>query len=385
MKKLFLLVLILSYELIAKENLYKNLTLSFGGTAENEVTPSDDNYLSTSRFAKNFQNLLNSTAFNLPSDRGSIDANIYQKRVSGVAFIGTEEGVGSGAVLTNKYHILTNKHVVGNHKIVAVVFKRSDNLPVTEGDVVSGTVVKVNEETDLALIQVEPQYVPAYVKAIPLAKSNPSIGSDAHAIGHPSGQLWTYTKGYISQIRNNFTWNDVHKADVIQIQTPINPGNSGGPLLDLNGDLIGINTFKDPNNENMNFAVSINTVRKFLVQDGDKIIMKKNSEECPLKAGKTDYVQDPEWGGLQFKTFTTRCDGRIDVVVTIPDDKNRPIFTSIDSNLDGEPDIMAFDYDRDGMVDETEYDEDFDGNFDLRGYHTSGNNAQPDRFERISG
>ncbi|MBT4785443.1 MAG: trypsin-like peptidase domain-containing protein [Candidatus Marinimicrobia bacterium] len=385
MKKIISILLIfLSHGLLAEENIYSNISFSYDNPAKSVIPKPEHNYLNASKFAKNIQVLLNSSTFNLPSNRGVNDVNIYQKRVGGVAFIATDEGIGSGAVLTNSYHIITNKHVVGDNEIVAVVFKGPIDNKVSEENVVPGTVLKFNEESDLALVFVDPKYVPSYVKAIPLAQSNPNIGADAHAIGHPSGQLWTYTKGYISQIRNNFSWNDMHKADVIQVQTPINPGNSGGPLLDLNGEIIGINTFKDPINENMNFAVSLKDIKQFLSQEGNKIIAKKTQDECPLKEGETIQENNPDFGLITIKTFSSRCDGKVDIVTTIPADTKYGIFTSMDSNSDNKADIILFDYNRDGIVDVSEYDNDFDGKFDIRGTHTSGNNAKPDSFEKIS-
>ena len=385
MKKFFsILLVLLSNGLSAENNIYSNIPLTYDNYANSPISKTNDNYLNAGKFAKNIQGLLNSSTFNLPSDRGANDVNIYQKRVGGVAFIATDDGIGSGVVLTNSYHLITNKHVVGDNEIVAVVFKEPTNNEVTEENVVPGTVLKFNEESDLALVFVDPKYVPAFVKAIPLAKYNPNIGADAHAIGHPSGQLWTYTKGYISQIRENFSWNKVHKADVIQVQTPINPGNSGGPLLDLNGEIIGINTFKDPSNENMNFAVSLKDIKKFLSQEGNKYTAKKNQDKCPLKEGGTTQKNNPDLGLITVKTFSSRCDGKIDIITTIPANTKYAIFTAMDSNEDNKADIMLFDYNRDGIIDESEYDNDFDGKFDIRGLHTSGNNAQADSFEKIS-
>ncbi len=84
----------------------------------------------------------------------------------------------------------------------------------------------------------------------PLAVAGSSavqVGSDVHAIGHPTGEAWTYTRGIVSQIRRDYEWQAedkvLHKATVIQTQTPINPGNSGGPLLDDNLEIVGINSF----------------------------------------------------------------------------------------------------------------------------------------------
>jgi len=94
------------------------------------------------------------------------------------------------------------------------------------------------------------------------------VGQDVHAIGHPEGQIWTYTKGLISQIRANFEWStsdrDKHRAKVIQTQTPINPGNSGGPLMDDNSRIIGINSFLLPGSQGLNYAVAVDEVREFL-------------------------------------------------------------------------------------------------------------------------
>jgi S1-C subfamily serine protease len=96
-----------------------------------------------------------------------------------------------------------------------------------------------------------------------------AIGADVSAIGHPDGQAWTFTKGIISQHRLGFQWLD-HKADVIQTQTPINPGNSGGPLISEAGSLIGVNSFKTPDAEGLNFSVSADEVKKFLARSGDR-------------------------------------------------------------------------------------------------------------------
>ena len=94
----------------------------------------------------------------------------------------------------------------------------------------------------------------------------PEVGSDVHAIGQPGSLSWTYTKGYVSQIRNNYKWNyekTQHEASIIQTQTPISPGNSGGPLISSDGELLGVNSFK-AQGENLNFAVTSLEVINFL-------------------------------------------------------------------------------------------------------------------------
>jgi S1-C subfamily serine protease len=95
------------------------------------------------------------------------------------------------------------------------------------------------------------------------------VGDDVHAIGHPDGQVWTYTTGTISQIRPKFRWKDdesghMHEATVIQTQTAINPGNSGGPLLDDHAEIIGINSFQMKGEQGLNYAIAADSIQDFL-------------------------------------------------------------------------------------------------------------------------
>ena len=110
-----------------------------------------------------------------------------------------------------------------------------------KSDYYLGSIDKILPKKDLALLKIEERFS----NYLEIDKScDVKVASDAHAVGHPEGNYWSYTKGYISQIRKNFEWsyseNLSFKADVIQPQTPINPGNSGGPLVNLNSKLIGI-------------------------------------------------------------------------------------------------------------------------------------------------
>jgi hypothetical protein len=79
------------------------------------------------------------------------------------------------------------------------------------------------------------------------------------------GELWTYSRGYVSQIRQNYSWNYNESyelsADVIQTQTPISSGNSGGPLFSKRGELIGVMSFGSDGGENLNFAVAGSELR----------------------------------------------------------------------------------------------------------------------------
>ena len=317
--------------------------------------------------------------------RGSSSINVYRKGSFGTVLVVTEDGVGSGAILTNKVHILTNQHVVGDKKEVYIFFKNGTNKPPKPEEGVKASVIKVDSVSDLALLYIDPDKTPSNKRPIPISRSRIEVGSDAHAIGHPSGQLWTYTKGYVSQVRNNFTWNDVHKADVLQIQTPINPGNSGGPLLNSRGELIGINTFKDTQNDSMNYAVTSSSINEFLAREGDRYANKPIKSKCDAPwIGEAYRTEDKgEIGPSWNRDFDINCDGVADSTLRAPDNKSLPLFTEMDTNADGKIDIILVDENRDESIEFSYIDSNHDGKLDKKGFHANGNPI-PDRIEDIS-
>ena len=239
----------------------------------------------------------------------SSGASIFARVAPSVVKVLTNEGHGSGIVIGTSDGfgvILTNDHVVSGYNTVGVVFSHE-----SEKDEVSlGTVEKIDQIRDLAVLRLNEKKVG--LVTISYAKKLPKVGEDVHAIGHPAGQDWTYTRGYISQLRKDFSWRssatDHHVADVIQTQTPINPGNSGGPLLNSEGQLIGINSFVRREAEGINFAVDINSVVKFL-QANDNVIRKM--AEIDLDA----------------------------------------LIASVDNNKNGDPDAYLFDFSKNNKVD----------------------------------
>ncbi|HEY8745274.1 MAG TPA: trypsin-like peptidase domain-containing protein, partial [Chloroflexota bacterium] len=188
-------------------------------------------------------------------------------------------GVGTGIVLDNQGHILTNDHVVaGAQKLVVTLSNGSKEYP--------ATLVGGDARSDLAVIQVSGANIP------PLALGDSSklqVGQWVIAIGNalalPGGP--TVTAGVVSALNrtvqepgqpSSSNPNAQSAAggpflfDAIQTDAPINPGNSGGPLVDLNGDVVGINTLgagqAEPGvqSEGIGFAISINTAKKIANQ-----------------------------------------------------------------------------------------------------------------------
>ncbi len=192
-------------------------------------------------------------------------ADIYARVSSGVTFIevesGTEAGSGSGFLIDDEGWIVTNDHVVSGASEVSVVF--------TEGARrVDAEIAGRDPSSDLALLKVDGDSVPADVTPLKLASSRGLRPGDATiAIGSPFGLSGSVTTGVVSalgrsiQAPNNFTI-----SDAIQTDAAINPGNSGGPLLDARGRVIGVNsqiaTGGGNQSAGVGFAVPVDAVKK---------------------------------------------------------------------------------------------------------------------------
>jgi V8-like Glu-specific endopeptidase len=205
---------------------------------------------------------------------------------------------------------------------VAVVFKPAvEGTQPTRDDIKVGQVVKYDEITDLALIKVSE--IPVGRNPLRLGNTDEiSVGADVHAIGHPTGETWTYTTGIISQYRMAYNWKNEgedfkHKADIIQTQTPINPGNSGGPLVSDTGNLIGVNSFK-ATGEALNFAVSVDEVKRFLLRTGNRAAQKSIDEkkaDCVPKALSKYRSKDNSAAVTSYDMF---CNGKASGDMSFP-------------------------------------------------------------------
>jgi Trypsin-like peptidase domain len=211
------------------------------------------------------------------------------------------------------------------------------------------------------------------------------VGLDAHAIGHPTGEAWTYTKGIISQYRLGFEWQAKggikHKADVIQTQTPINPGNSGGPLFGASGALIGVNSFKEAG-EGLNFAVSVDEVKKFLARTGNRVAQQKSTAPPPKAKCKSKEVS--RWRSKDNDAtvigLDLNCWGKIDATWTYFDDLLLPLIFQIDRNHDGVMDLAVLGTRPAAIWVISFWDATFGGHWSLVGYHDDGT-LKPARFD----
>ncbi|MFN3514690.1 MAG: S1C family serine protease [Phenylobacterium sp.] len=316
--------------------------------------------------------------------RGPQEVQVYQQAAPAVVLVVTDEAFGSGALISEDGKIVTNLHVVGAAETVGVVFKpAAEDAKVGEPDIRTAKVIRRDGMTDLALLQVEP---PPGVKPLVLGDSGKlQVGADVHAIGHPTGRTWTYTRGIVSQIRKDHPWSidarTEHRATLIQTQTPINPGNSGGPLIADDLTIVGINSFKSEG-EGLNFAVSAEDVKAFLTLAEDRAAPKAPSripEGCELTVLAEEPTKKP--AGIMFIVDET-CDGEPDFVILEPKRKRDPVLYMFDEDGDGKVELTLLDFDRDGAFDAAFYDTDGDGEADLRGDFRNGED-EPYRWEKL--
>jgi S1-C subfamily serine protease len=178
----------------------------------------------------------------------------------------TDSGLGTGVVIDPAGYVLTNWHVVAGYEAAVVLFKP---MVGTEPDANSAYGVKIiamDKLADLALLKIVKP--PSALTAVKLGDlSTIQVAEDIHIIGHPHGNLWSYSTGVISQIRSNYDWKyedgSKHNARVLQMQTAINPGNSGGPVVDNNSNMLGL-VMMSEEGQNLNYAIAIDVIRTFV-------------------------------------------------------------------------------------------------------------------------
>ena len=202
---------------------------------------------------------------------------------------GSSPNIGSGFVVSRKGYILTNAHVVydSGHRAtsVSVAFKGNG----TQTRSVSGTIVGVDTQSDVAVIKIDPSGLT--LNPLPMGDSNAvQVGEPVVAIGNPLALEFTLTSGIVSAIHRDLSpQSGTNIFNGIQTDAAINPGNSGGPLIDASGNVIGINESIESTtggNQGLGFAVPVDTA--------------KNSFGQIVKTGHVAYP----WMGVTLETLT---------------------------------------------------------------------------------
>jgi serine protease Do len=163
--------------------------------------------------------------------------------------------LGSGVIIDGKRgFILTNKHVILKSKTITVTLK--------DGREFTAQIVGADSDSDLAVLRISS---PTALPDITIGdSSNLMIGETVIAIGNPFGFSNTVTTGVISATNRSIRTDEMVYHDFIQTDASINPGNSGGPLLNINGELVGINTAIYAKAQGIGFAIPINTAKRIV-------------------------------------------------------------------------------------------------------------------------
>jgi Do/DeqQ family serine protease len=203
--------------------------------------------------------------------------------------------LGSGVIIDGKRGlILTNAHVIEKASKIKVVLEDEREF--------DAKIVGADPDSDLAVLQITS---PNQLPAIDMGSSDDlMIGETVIAIGNPFGFSHTVTTGVISAINRSVRSEEMVFHDFIQIDASINPGNSGGPLININGDLIGINTAIYAKAQGIGFAIPINKAKKIiadLIQFGEVVQAWIGIRVQKLDRKLASYLNVPDKKGVVVK------------------------------------------------------------------------------------
>jgi 2-alkenal reductase len=191
---------------------------------------------------------------------------VYAQANPSVVYIETDSGSGSGFVYSDKGYILTNNHVVAGALTINVTF--------ADGTTQTAQVVGTAVNNDLAVIKVAS--LPKSAKPLTLAAANSvQVGQFVVAIGSPFGEQGSMSFGIVSGLDRTLQSQTNRRgfrtgptlSNLIQTDAPINPGNSGGPLLNLDGQVIGVNSAIESasgSSSGVGFAIPVNVIQQIV-------------------------------------------------------------------------------------------------------------------------
>jgi len=187
-------------------------------------------------------------------EAGVVNINTIRFERDAFLHVHPARGIGSGFIIDDRGHILTNHHITAGSREIEVAL--------TDGRAFEGKLVGSDPANDLAVVKID-------AHDLPVAELGNSaelrVGQTVIAIGNPFGLVGgpSVTVGVVSALNRHILAERVYE-NLIQTDASINPGNSGGPLLDLTSKVIGINTANIPGAQGIGFAIPINTAKTVL-------------------------------------------------------------------------------------------------------------------------
>lgn len=227
-------------------------------------------------------------------------------------------GMGAGVIIDRRGYILTNQHVVQDVGRIEVTL--------SSGRQYIGRLIDRDAQTDLALVKIDTgRHLPVIDCG---TSSDLMLGEPVIAIGNPYGYHHTVTQGIVSALKRDIPVNGVQEyPDLIQTDASINPGNSGGPLLNANGDMIGINAAVRIGAQGIGFAIPVDRA----IQIAAQMIARHRARSG--SASPTLRVTTKYRGGKSYVTVVGRSDGDLksgDIINAID---SRPIKNQLDIEL----------------------------------------------------
>lgn len=187
----------------------------------------------------------------LKASAGEDFSGIIEDSISSVVTIRTDIGQGTGFIINKEGYIVTNAHILEGGRIIQAI--------TSEQELIDAVFIGYDIDFDIALLKIPGDY-----KAFKLGNSDEiQIGEKVIAIGNPLGLQFSVSQGIISAT-HRIGINNINAY--IQTDAALNPGNSGGPLINKQGEVIGINNFKITDSESLGFALESNYIEEIVNQ-----------------------------------------------------------------------------------------------------------------------
>ena len=284
----------------------KSLSYQKAGAPDFENTPSYQDLETTIRLAHAYargKRLIPS--YHEPfRTRGASGIAVFKLVAPSVVLIVTGEvkneqfdpsALGAGVILNSSGDILTNWHVINGYRGAVVFLKPEGGVGIEENDAYVARLVSQDEVADLALLRIIKP--PSNLHSISVGNiASAQVAEDIHVIGHPEGNLWSYSTGVVSQLRQRYDWTytdgSKHEANVLQLQTAINPGNSGGPVVNDQGKLLGLVAMVEQG-QNLDYAIAADVIQSFLARASSSTMRGGTPEpKSPAAAFSVARLQD---------------------------------------------------------------------------------------------
>ena len=237
--------------LIVKQSIdYNNLNnkiINLQADTQNKLNELTQSVIETQTTVKESQEEL----ILLKASAGEDFSGIIEDSISSVVTIRTDIGQGTGFIINKEGYIVTNAHILEGGRIIQAI--------TSEQEIIDATFIGYDINFDIALLK-----IPGNYKAFKLGNSDEiQIGEKVIAIGNPLGLQFSVSEGIISAI-HRLGINNINAY--IQTDAALNPGNSGGPLINKQGEVIGINNFKIIDSESLGFALESNYIEEIVNQ-----------------------------------------------------------------------------------------------------------------------